>query len=130
MPRESVFFVDLDFAAHGSQRHFVVIKRAIQVGIGRHGRGGIGLAEQVDGDLSLGKEFVPEVQREAFSHTRKDAEEMRLAIPDCHFGRISAMASWRDKFVCHFVCVSDERFHFHGDLIVEDMSARENASAV
>ena len=83
----------LDFAAHGSQWHFVVIKRAIQVGIGRHSRGGIGLAEQVDGDLSLRKEFVPEVQREVVSHTHKDAEEMRLEIPDCNFGRISAVAA-------------------------------------
>jgi hypothetical protein len=57
--------VDLDFAAHGSQRHFVVIKRVIQIGIGKHSRGGIELVEQVDGDLSLGKEFVPEVQRES-----------------------------------------------------------------
>ena len=122
--------MDLDFAAHRSQRHFVVIKWAIQMGIGRHSRGGIELAEHVDGDLSLGKEFVPEVQREVFSHTRKDAEEMRLEIPDCDFGCISVVASWRDKFVCHFVCVGDERIHCHGDLIVEDMFVRENASAV
>ena len=59
--------------------------------IGRHRRGGIGLAEQVDGDLSLGEEFVPEVQREVFSHTHKDVEEMRLEIPDCDFGHVSAM---------------------------------------
>ena len=120
----------LDFAAHGSQSYFVVIKWAIQVGIDRHSRGGIGLTEQVDGDLSLMKEFVPEVQREVVRHTRKDAEEMRLEIPDCNFCRISAVAAQRDKFVCHFVCVSDERFHCHGDLIVDDMFVRENASTV
>jgi hypothetical protein len=100
------------------------------VGIGRHSRGGIGLVEQVDGDLSLRKAFVPQVQREVISHTCKDAEEMRLEVPDCNFGRISAVAAWRDQFVCHFVCVGDESFHCHGDLIAEDMFARENASTV
>ena len=102
------------------------------MGIGRHSWGGIGLAEQVDGDgdLSLWKEFVPEAHREVVSHTRNDAEEMRLESSDCDLGCISAMASWRYKFVCHFVCVSDERFHCHGDLIVEDMFARENSSVV
>jgi hypothetical protein len=122
--------MDLDFAAHGSQWHFDVIKRTIQVGIGRHSRGGIGLVEQVDGDLSLRKVFVPEVYKEVINHTHKDAEEMRLEILDCNFGCISEMAAQRNKFVCHFVCLGDERFHCHGDLIVEDMFARENFSAV
>ena len=98
--------MDLDFAAHGSQWHFVVIKRAIQVGIGRHSRGGIGLVEQVDGDLSLGKEFVPEVQREVFSHSHKDAEEMRLEVLDCNFGCISVVTAWWDKlYVILYVSV-------------------------
>jgi hypothetical protein len=122
--------LDLDFAAHGSQLHFVIIKWTIQMGIGRYSRGGIGLTEQVGGDLSLRKEFVPKVHREVVSHTSKDAEEMRLEISDCNFGCVSAMAAWRNKFVCHFVCVGDERFHCRGDLIVEDMFAREKSSAV
>ena len=55
---------------------------------------------------------------------------MRFEVPDCDFSRVSAMASWWDKFVCHFVCVGDERFCCHGHLIVEDMFVRENYSVV
>ena len=38
-------FVYLHLAAHGCQRHFVVVKRPIQVCVGRHCGCGVGLAK-------------------------------------------------------------------------------------
>ena len=45
----------LNFAPHRSKWHFVVVKGSIQVGVGGDRGCGVGLSEQVDGDLSLWK---------------------------------------------------------------------------
>ena len=51
-------------ASHGCERHFVIVKWAIEMCVRRNCRCGIGLAEQVKGDFGLGKEFAPKAERE------------------------------------------------------------------
>ena len=53
------FLRDLGFAAHACKQHFVVVKGAIQVSIGRDHWGGIELPHEVKHDLLLGEQFVP-----------------------------------------------------------------------
>jgi hypothetical protein len=83
--------VDLDLAPHGVERHLVIIERPIEVSIGRDGWSGIGLAQEIDGDLCLWQEFVPQLEWEVVGNTSKDAEEMRLEIQDGDLGCIAEM---------------------------------------
>ena len=72
----------------------------------------------------MGKEFVPKLEREIIGDTCQYAEEVRFEVTDGHFGNVAAMTARWDKFEGRFVCVPDEVFHCHGDLIVQDMFAR------
>ena len=80
--------VDLDLAPHGGERHLVIVKRPIEVNIGRDGWNGIGLVQEIGGDLCFWQELVPHLGWEVVGNTSKDAEEMRLEIPDGNLGCI------------------------------------------
>ena len=68
--------MNLCIATHGRERHFVVVKRTIEVCVCRDCRCGFGLAELIKGDFRLGKEFVPKVEREIIGDSSKYAEKM------------------------------------------------------
>ena len=55
------FVVDDDWTSHGAQRGGIVVEGSMEVFPGRKGRGEGGLAEEVEGEFCLGKEFVPQV---------------------------------------------------------------------
>jgi len=63
------FLMNLDFTAHRCQGHLVVVERAAQVSIGRHGRCGVGLSEKVEGNLGLWEQAVPKAWRESGGYT-------------------------------------------------------------
>jgi hypothetical protein len=72
----------------------------------------------------LGKEFVPKLEREIIGDPCQYADEVQFEVMDGHFGGIAVMTARWDKFKGHLVCVPDEVFHCHGDLIVQDMFAQ------
>ena len=59
------FVVDDDWTPHGAQRGGIVVEGSMEVFPGRRGWGEGGLAEEVEGEFCLGKEFVPQVVGEA-----------------------------------------------------------------
>ena len=86
------FYVYLNFAPHWSQWHLVVVEVSVKVGIdGDCGRG-IGLVEEVNGNFSLWKQFVPKFEWEVIGNTSEYAEEVVFEVPDGHFGCIAMMA--------------------------------------
>ena len=124
------FLVHLDFAPHRGERHLIVIERAIQVGVGRNCRVGIGFAEKVNSDLGLGEEFVPEFHGEVVGYTGKDAQKVGLEVADGDLGCIPAVAAGWNQFVHHLVIVSYEGFHGVGDLVVKYMFAGDDTGVV
>lgn len=100
--------VDLDVAAHRGEGHAIVIKRAIEVGVGRDGGRGIGLSEEVDSDLGLGEEAIPQIKREVVGNTGQDAEEVGFEVADGDLGSVASVAARGDKLNLHVVLVADE----------------------
>jgi hypothetical protein len=117
------FFMNLDFAAHRSQWHLVIVERATQVSVGRHCRCGVGLSEKVEGNLGLWEQAVPKTGRESGGDTCENTEEVRFEVPDGHFGCIATVATRGDKLDFKLVGILDVIFHVEGDFIIEDVFA-------
>jgi hypothetical protein len=79
--------------------------------MGRYCRSGVGLSQEIDGDFSLWKEFVPELHGKIISNTGQNAEKMGFEISDSHFGRIASMAARRNELVSHIVFGGYKLFH-------------------
>ncbi len=59
------FVVDDDWTSHGAQRSGVIVEGSMEVFPDGKGRGKGGLAEEVESEFCLGKEFIPQVVGEA-----------------------------------------------------------------
>jgi hypothetical protein len=82
---------------------------------------GIGLLQEVEGDLCLWEQSVPELEREAVSGASQYAEEVTFEVADGNFCSISTVAPRWYEFILKMVVVTDVGLHLVGDFVVENV---------
>ena len=83
--------MDYDWTPHGTNGCGIKVEWPIVVFPGRHGQGNVGLEKEIQGELCLGKEEVPQIVGEAVGDSGKNEEEMRLEGADGALVNVTAM---------------------------------------
>jgi hypothetical protein len=79
--------VNDDRATTRTEGRSIEVERCLVVVLpGRHGRGDGGLTEEIESELSLWKEFVPQVVGEDFAESRQNGKEVGFEGLDGSFG--------------------------------------------
>ena len=78
-----------------------------------------GLAQEVEGELGLLEEFIPQVFGKVGCNSSQDGEEMRLECSDCALCRVATMHVRGDELVAGFPNFRDDAFIFSAGLVVK-----------
>jgi hypothetical protein len=88
--------------------------------------GGIRFLNQIDCDLGLWAQPIPQVWWEVVGYTDQDAEKMGFEVAYGNHGCIASVASWRHLFDIQFARVTNVILHVVRNLIVKDMFLGNN----
>ena len=93
-----VFFCVPVSAPHNPSEefHFVVFKRAAEMSMHRNSWGRVRLSQEIERDLCLWEQMVPQIRGEIFGHAGKNTEEMCFEIANSYFRRAGPMTSRRN----------------------------------
>ena len=113
--------MDNDRVADGAYMGGIKVEGAIEVLPGRHVRGEGGLAEEVQYELRLREELVPQEVGEGIVDYVKDRKEVGSEGGDSAFGYIEAMDIRRDNLESAVQIFNDGATIINTGLVVKDL---------